>query len=55
MRTSRKEAKPTWSDVVIGEKLFRFLYSYDYGDNWEHGLDGIKILPRGDANVRYPR
>jgi Plasmid pRiA4b ORF-3-like protein len=53
MTTSRKEAKQTLSQVVTGE-TFRFLYTYDFGDNWEHGLEVTKILPRGDANGTYP-
>jgi Plasmid pRiA4b ORF-3-like protein len=51
--TSHKEVKQTLSQVVTGKK-FRFLYTYDYGDNWEHGLEVTKILPRGDINVTYP-
>jgi len=36
-----------------GEKS-KFLYEYDFGDNWEHELLVEKILPREEGK-HYPR
>ena len=41
-------------DQVIKKEKERFVYEYDFGDSWEHGLEVEKILPR-DKNVVYPR
>jgi Plasmid pRiA4b ORF-3-like protein len=40
------------SRLVPGEK-FRFHYTYDFGDNWEHEILVEKILPREEGR-RYP-
>jgi transposase len=40
------------AQVVRGEK-FKFRYSYDFGDGWEHEILVEKILPR-EPKVRYP-
>eukprot|EP00899_Mesostigma_viride_P021591 jgi/Mesvir1/29433/Mv23015-RA.1 len=46
------EADVKLSDVFKGEN-FKFLYNYDFGDNWDHQILVEKILPR-DSNQRYP-
>jgi Plasmid pRiA4b ORF-3-like protein len=40
------------AQVVRGEK-FKFRYSYDFGDGWEHEILVEKILPR-EPKVIYP-
>jgi hypothetical protein len=40
------------SRVVRGEK-FKFHYTYDFGDNWEHEIVVEKILPP-EAGTTYP-
>jgi hypothetical protein len=40
------------SQVISGEK-FKFLYTYDFGDDWEHEILVEKILPPADG-VSYP-
>ena len=40
------------SNVVAGEK-FKFFYTYDFGDNWEHEIIVEKELPIA-PNVLYP-
>lgn len=32
----------------------RFIYEYDFGDGWEHGILVEKVLP-AEEGVRYPR
>jgi Plasmid pRiA4b ORF-3-like protein len=52
--TARQEAKQILSHIVTGEK-FRFGYTYDFGDNWDHGILVTKILPRGaQVHATYP-
>ena len=46
------EAKIKLSKVVGGEKV-KFLYTYDFGDGWDHTILVEKILPR-DPKVIYP-
>jgi hypothetical protein len=47
---------PGWelsiSDYFSGDTKLA-LYTYDFGDNWEHQVCLEKILPR-EANVKYP-
>lgn len=38
---------------VITEEKFKFLYTYDMGDSWEHEILVEKVLPP-DSQVRYP-
>jgi len=40
------------SQVVVGEK-FKFFYTYDFGDSWEHEILVEKHLP-AVSNVQYP-
>lgn len=40
------------SSVVTGEK-FKFLYTYDMGDSWEHEILVEKVLS-ADPQMRYP-
>ena len=40
------------SDLVTGG-VTRFLYRYDFGDDWEHDIEVEQVLPP-DPNVRYP-
>jgi hypothetical protein len=40
------------SQVIAGEK-FKFLYTYDFGDNWEHEILVEKVLPAA-ADTHYP-
>lgn len=40
------------SQVVAGEK-FKFLYTYDFGDDWEHEILVEKVLPVV-PDTRYP-
>ena len=47
---SEKRAK--LGDVLTGEKQ-RLVYSYDFGDNWEHDIVLEKILP-AEPGQRYP-
>ncbi len=37
---------------LISAKL-KFIYRYDFGDNWEHAIQVEKFLPK-DENVKYP-
>lgn len=46
------EKKARLAQVVRGEK-FKFLYSYDFGDGWEHEILVEKVLPR-KPEVIYP-
>jgi hypothetical protein len=48
----RNEATVKLSKVVPGEK-FKFLYTYDMGDCWEHEILVEKVLPR-EAEQMYP-
>lgn len=40
------------SQLVTGEK-FKFLYTYDMGDGWDHEILVEQVLP-GEADRRYP-
>jgi hypothetical protein len=40
------------SQVIPGEK-FKFLYTYDFGDSWDHEILVEKVLPAA-ADTRYP-
>jgi hypothetical protein len=46
------EARVKLSQVVSGEK-FKFFYTYDLGDCWEHEILVEKVLPR-EAEQLYP-
>ena len=46
------EARVKLSNVVRGEKA-KFLYTYDFGDDWQHEILVEKILPV-DAKINYP-
>jgi hypothetical protein len=46
------ERKVRLSQLVPEEKA-RFLYEYDFGDNWEHVLEVEKILPP-EPGAQYP-
>lgn len=48
----RNEKTFTLAQVVTGEK-FKFLYVYDFGDDWEHEILVEKVLPL-DPKVSYP-
>lgn len=48
----RNEAKVKLNQVVKGEK-FKFLYTYDMGNSWDHEILIEKVLPR-EVNQRYP-
>jgi Plasmid pRiA4b ORF-3-like protein len=48
----KNEQRVKLSQVVPGEK-FKFHYTYDMGDGWEHEILVEKILP-ADPQVRYP-
>ncbi len=48
----KNEQRVKLSQVVTGEK-FKFLYTYDMGDSWEHEVLVEKVLP-ADPQVRYP-
>lgn len=48
----RNEQRVKLSQVIAGEK-FKFLYTYDMGDSWEHEILVEKLLPT-DPQVRYP-
>ena len=48
----RNEQRVKLSQVVTGEK-FKFLYTYDMGDAWEHEMLVEKVLPV-NSQVRYP-
>jgi Plasmid pRiA4b ORF-3-like protein len=48
----RNEQRVKLSQVITGEK-FKFLYTYDMGDSWEHEVLVEKVLP-ADSQVRYP-
>jgi len=39
---------------VVGVRVKRFLYEYDFGDGWEHAITVEGILP-AEAGVTYPR
>jgi hypothetical protein len=47
------EKKVKLSDVVLGEGD-RFIYVYDFGDNWEHEIKVEKALPP-EPGIKYPR
>jgi hypothetical protein len=40
-------------DQLVSEEKERFLYLYDFGDNWEHEILVEKILPR-QKGTQYP-
>jgi hypothetical protein len=48
----RNEKTVKLSDVVSGEK-FKFNYTYDFGDDWEHSILVEKVFPFL-CEVRYP-
>jgi DNA invertase Pin-like site-specific DNA recombinase len=48
----RNEQRVKLSQVIAGEK-FKFLYTYDMGDSWDHEILVEKVLP-ADPQVRYP-
>ncbi len=48
----RNEKSVPLSRVVPGEK-FKFDYTYDFGDGWEHQIVVEKVLPP-DPEVQYP-
>jgi len=41
------------SDLVAREQCY-FIYEYDFGDSWRHGIEIENALP-AEKNVRYPR
>lgn len=49
----RDEKRVKLQQIVPGEKL-KFVYEYDFGDNWQHDLRVEKVLPP-EPGVRYPR
>lgn len=48
----RNEVPVKLNKVISGEK-FKFLYTYDMGDSWDHEILVEKILPR-EAEQLYP-
>ncbi len=48
----RNEKTAKLSQLVTSEK-FKFLYTYDMGDGWDHEILVEKVLPR-EADRRYP-
>ena len=48
----RNEKNVKLSQVVPGEK-FKYSYTYDFGDDWEHQIVFEKVLPIA-SEVRYP-
>lgn len=48
----KNEQRVKLNQVVTGEK-FKFLYTYDMGDSWEHEVLVEKVLP-ADPQTRYP-
>ena len=46
------EAQVKLADLGCGVKT-KFLYTYDFGDNWQHEILVEKVLPM-DATVTYP-
>lgn len=48
----RNEKTAKLSQLVTGEK-FKFLYTYDMGDSWDHEILVEKVLLR-EADRRYP-
>jgi hypothetical protein len=53
MMEGEDERKVKLSQVVAGGSR-KFLYTYDFGDNWEHVVEVQKTLP-AEPGVRYPR
>lgn len=49
-----RSAKSTQLRRIAPEAGGRFLYTYDFGDNWEHLVQVEKVLPPGPG-VAYPR
>jgi hypothetical protein len=47
------ERRHRLSTAFSGQKS-RFVYEYDFGDSWEHGIVIEKILPP-ETGVKYPR
>jgi hypothetical protein len=41
-------------DEVVAREKTKFLYTYDFGDNWEHAVLVEKIAPP-ESGVKYPR
>lgn len=41
-------------EQLVARNVKKFLYTYDFGDSWEHRIDIEKVLP-GQPGVRYPR
>jgi hypothetical protein len=48
----RNEKTAKLNQLVTGEK-FKFLYTYDMGDSWDHEIRVEQVLPR-EADQRYP-
>ncbi|HLP89604.1 MAG TPA: plasmid pRiA4b ORF-3 family protein [Nostocaceae cyanobacterium] len=48
----KNEKNVKLNQVVPGEK-FKFLYTYDFGDDWEHQILVEKVLP-ADSKIKYP-
>lgn len=48
----KDESRVKLSQVVPGEK-FKFLYTYDFGDGWDHEILVEKVLPV-DETLTYP-
>ena len=44
----------TWLDSLVEEEGQKFVYTYDFGDSWEHQLVLEKVL-EPEAGATYPR
>ena len=48
-----KDSSTTTLESMISEAKHKFIYTYDFGDNWEHIILVEKILPP-DSKITYP-
>jgi hypothetical protein len=48
------DEQETWLYQLASREKFKFVYEYDFGDNWEHVLLVEKIGPP-EAGTHYPR
>lgn len=47
-------AKNTKLGTLLDHGIRQFLYTYDMGDNWEHGI-AIEAVETGQSGTKYPR
>jgi len=49
-----RDSRRIWLSDLVAEGCKKFLYWYDFGDDWKHTIKMEKTLPQ-EPQVRYPR